>query len=130
MASTAVLSRLKFNNTLIASLLPSIHHALKFPLAIKGFKTALVFAVLRYINCTLSQLSLNNWQSVPPFKSEDEVVLITGGSSGIGKLVVQDLARRAKGIKILILDIREPGYDLRAFSGSFSILFGSDKDSV
>ncbi|OAA65873.1 NAD(P)-binding domain protein [Niveomyces insectorum RCEF 264] len=56
-----------------------------------------------------------------------EIVLITGGSSGLGRLVVDEFARR--GITVVVLDVRDP---VAAFPGSvgFYKVDPTDDDAV
>lgn len=86
------------------------------PAARKAFGIFLLLKFLLYSNRKLSQWSLNNWKSAAKFRPEKEIVLITGGSGGIGKQIVQDLAVKARGVTIVILDIQEPGFELREYS--------------
>ncbi|KAF2457679.1 hypothetical protein BDY21DRAFT_344557 [Lineolata rhizophorae] len=51
---------------------------------------------------------LNNWTS-DKYDWEKEVVVVTGGSDGIGKCVVLLMAER--GIKVVVLDVRELTYE-------------------
>lgn len=51
---------------------------------------------------------MNNWQS-DEYDWKKEVVVVTGGSDGIGKIVVQLLAE--KGIKVAVLDVQELTYE-------------------
>ena len=76
-----------------------------------AFLTTLLFlGAMRRLNNFLSDGILNNWES-DAYDWTKEIVVITGGSSGIGKLVVQDLCRR--GISVAIIDIVEPKYEIR-----------------
>ncbi|PQE19127.1 Short-chain dehydrogenase reductase SDR protein [Rutstroemia sp. NJR-2017a BBW] len=65
--------------------------------------------LIRKINSFLSDRMLNNWNS-DAYDWTKEVVVITGGSSGIGELVTQDLCRR--GISVAIVDIVKPKYKI------------------
>jgi len=49
-------------------------------------------------------------------------VLISGGTSGIGKLMAEDFARR--GVKVVILDLNPPKAALRKFS--FNVVLGRE----
>ena len=61
--------------------------------------------VLKRGSAYLSRGTRNNWVT-DKYNWEREVVVITGGSSGIGECLVQRLASR--GIKVIILDITPP----------------------
>jgi NAD(P)-dependent dehydrogenase (short-subunit alcohol dehydrogenase family) len=54
---------------------------------------------------------MNNWQSAHPWQGDRELVLVSGGCSGIGKQIMEDLA--SQGIRVVILDINEPNFQLR-----------------
>lgn len=66
--------------------------------------TAAVFG-LRLLNTLLTTCALNNFTS-DTYDWSKEIVLITGGSSGIGEITVHKLAKR--GIKVVALDINPP----------------------
>lgn len=70
----------------------------------------LVLGLLRRINIFLSDQVLNNWES-DTYDWSKELVVVTGGSSGIGELVTQDLCCRA--ISVAVIDIVEPKYPIR-----------------
>ncbi|ORY88826.1 hypothetical protein BCR35DRAFT_288643 [Leucosporidium creatinivorum] len=76
----------------------------------------LSFVALKALNRIASRLVRNHgWKADPPRWSfnagEGDVVLITGGSTGIGKEVVDLLARRTN--KIAVLDLAPPTYDAK-----------------
>ncbi|KAJ5489531.1 Dehydrogenase RED2 [Penicillium diatomitis] len=85
---------------------------LRHPLAQKTLGILLAFGLVRSLNKSLSQWTLNNWTQSPPWDSQRELILLTGGCSGIGKQVMQNLAQ--KGIRVIILDINEPTFPLPA----------------
>jgi all-trans-retinol dehydrogenase (NAD+) len=62
--------------------------------------------LLRKLNKTLSRLMLNNFVSDKTWNWSREIVIITGGSSGIGALMVKMFAERD--ITVIILDITPP----------------------
>lgn len=62
------------------------------------------------INRNLNSRALNNGTQAV-FNWENEIVLVTGGSDGIGAATVQKLAER--GTKVIVLDIRPLKYDAR-----------------
>lgn len=82
------------------------HH----PTALRALRVFLVLGFLRAFNAWLSRRAINNGAS-DRYDWPREVVVVTGGSDGIGKQIVLLLAARAKP-KIAILDIQEPRYDL------------------
>lgn len=67
-------------------------------------------SALRTINNYLNSRAVNNGVS-DRYDWNKEVVLVTGGSDGIGKQIVLMLA--SKNIKVVILDIQEPCFKLR-----------------
>lgn len=64
--------------------------------------TVTVFKLNKY----LSRLALNNFVTDRSWDWQREIVVCTGGASGIGKHVVDELAGR--GIQVVILDINPP----------------------
>jgi hypothetical protein len=83
----------------------------------KGFiqtlKVLLFIGVLKATNRFLSQRALNNAVEDSTWDWKKEIVLVTGGSSGIGEIVTRKLAER--GIKVIVLDIIPPKEELRKF---------------
>ena len=57
-------------------------------------------------NSYLSHKAYNNWTTDNTWDWSREIVVITGGSSGFGAILVRRLAE--KGIKVVSLDINEP----------------------
>ncbi|KAI0996276.1 hypothetical protein K3495_g11904 [Podosphaera aphanis] len=75
------------------------------PLFLKAVAFLLGIDVLRKTNNALSRYVANNGRRVD-FVPSRELVLITGGASGIGLLMARDFANR--GVKVVILDLNPP----------------------
>ena len=75
----------------------------RHPTAFKRLNLLLYLGLARWANRFLNQGVLNNWQA-DKYDWSKEIVLVTGGSDGIGKALVLLLASR--GIKTIVLDIR------------------------
>lgn len=86
-------------------------NAILNPLVQKALAAALIYGVVRHANRTFSRWSINNWQSAHPWQGDRELVLVSGGCSGIGRHIMEDLAE--KGVRVVILDINEPDFRLR-----------------
>ncbi|GAA6028068.1 hypothetical protein JCM8097_001856 [Rhodosporidiobolus ruineniae] len=74
------------------------------------------FVALKTVHRTLSRLVRNHgWKADPPewsfSKGEGDIVLITGGSTGIGKEIVEILAKKTD--KIAVLDLAPPTYETK-----------------
>lgn len=67
--------------------------------------------IARKVNSALSSAQLNNWKGSAKFGREDELVLISGGSSGIGLLVAERFAEL--GVEVVIVDLNPPRKALR-----------------
>lgn len=94
----------------IQSLPPHLTSLLASPTA-RGLATlVLAYGVVQQFNRTLSSYVVNNWSS-DRYDWSREIVLLTGGSSGIGQAVARDLASR--GIKVCVADVQEPSDPLR-----------------
>ncbi|KAF2853933.1 short chain dehydrogenase/reductase family protein-like protein [Plenodomus tracheiphilus IPT5] len=76
----------------------------------KHLKTLLTLGVVHKLNSWLNDAVTNNF-SKDEYVWEKEVVVVTGGSDGIGKLIVGLLAER--GIKVAVVDVQEPTYELQ-----------------
>ncbi|KAH7551372.1 hypothetical protein BM1_09688 [Bipolaris maydis] len=76
--------------------------------AFKHLKTLLGLGLFNTASTWLSNRVINNWTS-DKYYWDREVVVVTGGSDGIGKIVVQLLAE--KGIKIAVLDVQDLTYE-------------------
>ncbi|KAL4796857.1 hypothetical protein BDV19DRAFT_377873 [Aspergillus venezuelensis] len=62
---------------------------------------------IRYLNASLSKSVQNNWVKSAPWNPSNEIALVTGGSSGIGRQIVHDLA--SLGLKaVVVWDVKEP----------------------
>ncbi|KAJ5634789.1 hypothetical protein N7528_002631 [Penicillium herquei] len=66
----------------------------------------LVLAILRRLNNRLTNRALNNHSQSRQWDWRREIVLITGGSNGIGELVARKLAKNS--VKVVVLDLRPP----------------------
>ena len=93
--------------------------AIDNPKTLKALKACLYLGIAKRVSDKLDQSALDNWQSAK-FDWTKEIVLITGGSDGFGKILVQLFA--AKNIKVIILDIQQPTYELRTCFNSVSIV--------
>ncbi|KAF1945811.1 NAD(P)-binding protein [Clathrospora elynae] len=76
--------------------------------AFTHLKTLVVLGLLGTVNSWLNNAVTNNWSS-DAYVWSRELVVVTGGSDGIGKTVVQLLAE--KGIKVAVLDVQELTYE-------------------
>lgn len=91
----------------LKSIIPTrIQPYITSPAFIRALKGLLVFGILRGANNKLSQLVLNNWKKNAKFITSQEIVLITGGSSGIGEMMARDFS--AKGVKVVVMDLNPP----------------------
>lgn len=75
--------------------------------AFKHLKTLLVLGLMDRVSAWLDNAVTNNFSN-DTYVWSQEVVVVTGGSDGIGKIVVQLLAER--GIKVAVLDVQELTY--------------------
>ncbi|KAF2031039.1 NAD(P)-binding protein [Setomelanomma holmii] len=75
--------------------------------ALKHLKTLVGLGVAASVSRWLDAAVSNNWSN-DTYVWSREVVVVTGGSDGIGKVVTQLLAER--GIKVAVLDVQELTY--------------------
>lgn len=66
----------------------------------------LTFKLLRKLSAWYTKRAVNNHVHDPTWDWNREIVVVTGGSSGIGAVLVSRFAER--GIKVLILDRNSP----------------------
>jgi 3-oxoacyl-ACP reductase-like protein len=81
--------------------------ATKHPKIAKWLPALAYWSVLRKLSAFLDSGVTNNWTN-DVYDWNKEIVVVTGGSDGIGAKVVQLLAER--GIKVVILDIQPVKY--------------------
>jgi all-trans-retinol dehydrogenase (NAD+) len=100
----------------LRDLLPErVRHLVRSQALIRALSVFLGLSVLRGINKKLSQWTANNWKSDAKFVKSQELVLISGGCSGIGKFIAEGFAKR--GVKVVILDLNHPKTTLRESAG-------------
>lgn len=69
-----------------------------------------IIGLVLWINDFLSNGSHNNWVTDRDWDWKKEIVVVTGGSGGIGGSVVQQLA--ADGVRVVVIDIISPTYSI------------------
>jgi hypothetical protein len=107
---------------LLAGLSKPVQTAIYNPLVQKAIGTIVFLRLFRSFNRVLSGYVLNNFAS-DKWDWPNELVLLSGGCSGIGKQVALDLSRN--GVKVIIVDIQEPKFPLRMslFYSPFCLLY-------
>lgn len=98
-------------------LLPSVRKGLAF---LAAWKT------ISALNSYISYQAQNNWVRLSPWNPSTELVVLTGGCSGIGKQILEDLTKL--GVKVIILDVQDPTFELRTSRNPFSVLFRHQTD--
>lgn len=91
----------------------NVRRSFESPITVKAIKLLVLLAVIRHANKLLSQAVLNNWQRDRSWDWKREVVVLSGGSSGIGLEIARTFARR--GVRVVILDKQPPTSSLRSY---------------
>lgn len=99
----------------------------------KSLGYAVLFILIKVVSRALSLRAANNGDARPDKPAwATDVVVVTGGATGIGKEVVEKLSRRF-GARIAVIDIAQPKY-APAAPGAPDILFieadVTDKDAI
>jgi all-trans-retinol dehydrogenase (NAD+) len=81
--------------------------AIRRPELAKWLKRAMVMSLISKTTDVLGTGAQNNWKN-DTYDWNKEIVVVTGGSDGIGAHIVKFLAE--KGITVVILDIQEPKF--------------------
>jgi len=101
----------------LQSILPSaLYPYITSTAFVRTLKFFLGLNILGRINAKLSDWALNNWKGHSKFVKSQEVVLITGGSSGIGELVAREFA--TLGVKVIIADLNPSKNPIRTLPSS------------
>jgi short-subunit dehydrogenase len=104
------MSLAQYTQAALAHLPPQLQTLLANPTAQKAAGGLAALLLLRATNRFISRGALQNWTSNSRWNNDSELVLLTGGTSGIGKQVMEDLS--ASGVRVVILDINEPTFTL------------------
>ncbi|KAF2117938.1 hypothetical protein BDV96DRAFT_644275 [Lophiotrema nucula] len=78
----------------------------KSPTAVAVGASCLSWLILGQLNRWYSRRTVNNATSDTTWDWDKEIVLLTGGSSGIGAAIADELAKRA--VKVIIVDVHAP----------------------
>ena len=86
--------------------------ALDHPVALRRLKICMYLGIARVFNRLMNRGALNNWTRAK-FDWDKELVVITGGSDGFGRILVHLFAAKHPKTRIIVLDVQEPTYQLR-----------------
>ena len=101
-------------HSVFAILPPSVQRALLNSYVQKALAALVVLRLAIALNRYLSKRAQNNGQTISKWNPQKELVVLTGGCSGIGKQIMEDLSRM--NVKTIILDLNEPSFPLRESS--------------
>lgn len=79
--------------------------------AIQSIGVLFGLGILTRVNSWLSRLAVNNYSVNSSWDWKKEIILLTGGSSGIGAKIAAKLAEG--GSQVVILDVNPPSWKLR-----------------
>ncbi|KAL2837379.1 hypothetical protein BJX68DRAFT_259605 [Aspergillus pseudodeflectus] len=96
----------QWSNAVINQLRPWTAEVSHRPWVLKAVIALVALKIILWTNRALTNYSLNNWTRIRAWSNEHELVLVTGGCSGIGKQIVSCLA--SGGVRVVVLDIQEP----------------------
>ena len=85
---------------------------------LKWLKVLFGLGLARVVNNYLDRVVQNNW-TADSYDWGKEIVVVTGGSSGIGETIVHKLGR--KGVKVIVLDIAPAKDPLRTQKPLFQL---------
>ena len=97
--------------SIFAILPPSVQQALLNSCVQKSLGALVALLFVGALNRYLSKRAQNNGQKISKWNPQKELVVLTGGCSGIGKQIMEDLSQR--NVKTIILDLNEPNFKLR-----------------
>jgi short-subunit dehydrogenase len=83
---------------------------LSAPIITSSLSVLMGSIVLYYLHTKISERVLNNFQVSDTWIPENELVLLTGGSGGIGRQIMEDLSRQK--VRVVVLDINRPTFEL------------------
>ena len=87
--------------------------------ATSALKLLLALGVAYRLNRTLTRLVLNNLSFDITWNWDREIALVTGGSGGIGRMIVDKLSEH--GVKVVVFDVTEPKQPLSATARFYQV---------
>jgi all-trans-retinol dehydrogenase (NAD+) len=90
---------------------PKLHPWISSLVVVRTLKITLGLSLTTRLSKTLSRLAANNFHADAKFIKSQEIVLISGGCSGIGLEMVKFFA--VNGVKVVIMDLNPPQETLR-----------------